>query len=277
MSLIDQEATMSDQAFDQIAAIAISDAGLSIPRSKKALVQSRLDRRLRALRLDTVKDYIELLSDKSNGSERKELISILTTNVSSFFRENHHFEHLVSQVFPKLRNKISRGESVRIWSAGCSSGQEPYSIAMKLNTFFNPTELKNILILATDIDPGILKKAKLGRYPATEIEHLPNGYQRTHFLPEGDHSQANDQLKTMVRFRELNLHADWPMKGRFDAIFCRNVLIYFDNQQQKALWPRFHRALTDGGHLYLGHSERIHPEDTSGFKSIGATIYQKTT
>ena len=135
MSLIDQEATMSDQAFDQIAAIAISDAGLSIPRSKKALVQSRLDRRLRALRLDTVKDYIELLSDKSNGSERKELISILTTNVSSFFRENHHFEHLVSQVFPKLRNKISRGESVRIWSAGCSSGQEPYSIAMKLNYY----------------------------------------------------------------------------------------------------------------------------------------------
>lgn len=277
MTLVADDTVMSDQAFDQIAGIALADAGLAIPRSKKALVQSRIDRRLRALGVDTIKDYIALLHEKENWPERKELVSILTTNVSSFYREKHHFSHLISDVFPTLKAKIAQGQSVRIWSAGCSSGQEPYTIAMEIFKHFTPGEIKNTLILGTDIDPGILTKAKAGRYQSVEMESFPAGYKEEFFQAEGNQHQARDKLKSIVRFRELNLHSDWPMTGTFDAIFCRNVLIYFDDQHQQALWPRFHKALTQNGHLYLGHSERIHPIDTSGFKNIGATIYQRTT
>ncbi|MEP1699118.1 MAG: CheR family methyltransferase, partial [Paracoccaceae bacterium] len=165
MTLADLNTAMSDQAFEKIAEIALSDAGLAIPKSKKALVQSRIDRRLRTLNIHSIQDYIALLHDQSNWQERKELISILTTNVSSFYRENHHFQFLINEVFPRLKEKASAGKKLRIWSAGCSSGQEPYTIAIELLRHFSQSELKNALILATDIDSEILKKAKRGVYP----------------------------------------------------------------------------------------------------------------
>ncbi|MBT8448493.1 MAG: hypothetical protein KJO69_02330 [Gammaproteobacteria bacterium] len=180
------EQGMSDQAFQKIAQIAISNAGLSIPSSKKALVQSRISRRLRALGLNTINEYLEIITDTSQNAERKELISILTTNVSSFYREEHHFSHLVSQVFPTVRKKISQNKTVRFWSSGCSSGQEPYTISMEVLKYFNLNEQKNILILATDIDPVILKKAQMAIYSDTEIEPVRrNGCQK--FFVESEH------------------------------------------------------------------------------------------
>lgn len=277
MSLVEKEAEMSNEAFGKIAGIALEDAGLSIPLSKKALVQSRIARRLRKLSLNSIKDYISYLNDSNNQKERRELISILTTNVSSFYREQHHFEHLISAAFPRLKEKIAAGKSVRLWSAGCSSGQEPYTISMEIQKHFSEPEIEKILILASDIDPGILEKARIGQYSSSEMNTILEGDQRRFFEKQGDKYQATDKLKSLVRFRELNLHGQWPMNGAFDAIFCRNVLIYFDDQHQQALWPRFCNALVSSGFLYLGHSERIHPLDTSGFASIGATIYQKTT
>ena len=277
MSLAETENLLSDQAFEKIASIAMHDAGLAIPKSKKALVESRIARRLRALGLGGVSEYIAMLNDAAHASERKELISILTTNVSSFYRERHHIENLTGNVFPDLKAKISSGETVRIWSAGCSSGQEPYTIAIELLKFFTSAEIENMLILATDIDPMILAKARTAQYPASEMEPIAEVDKNKFFNRDADTFVANAKLKSLVRFRELNLHADWPMQKTFDAIFCRNVLIYFDDAHQKALWPRFHSSLKSKGQLYLGHSERIHPVETSGFESIGATIYQKTT
>lgn len=277
MSLAETENLLSDQAFEKVASIAMHDAGLAIPKSKKALVESRIARRLRTLSLGGVNEYIAMLNNVAHASERKELISILTTNVSSFYRERHHIEHLTGIVFPDLKTKISSGETVRIWSAGCSSGQEPYTIAIELLNFFTSAEIENTLILATDIDPMILAKARAAQYPASEMEPIADVDKNKFFNQDGDTFVANAKLKSLVRFRELNLHADWPMQRTFDAIFCRNVLIYFDDAHQKALWPRFHSALKSRGNLYLGHSERIHPIEASGFESNGATIYQKTT
>ncbi len=277
MSVVEKENTMSDQAFEKVASIAMHDAGLAIPKSKKALVQSRIARRLRTLGLDAVGEYIAMLDDVAHSAERKELISILTTNVSSFYRERHHIDHLTGSVFADLKAKLSSGDTVRIWSAGCSSGQEPYTIAIELLKHFSSAEIENTLILATDIDPMILAKARRAQYPLSEMDPISETDQKDFFQRDGDAFVANNRLKSLVRFRELNLHADWPMQKTFDAIFCRNVLIYFDDAHQKALWPRFHKSLKSKGQLYLGHSERIHPVETSGFESIGATIYQKTT
>jgi chemotaxis protein methyltransferase CheR len=277
MTVDEKETTMSDEAFGRIAGIAIKDAGLSIPISKKALVQSRIARRVRVLGLNTVEEYLSIINEANNKEERRELISILTTNVSSFYREQHHFQHLTNNVFAKLKNNISAGKPVRIWSAGCSSGQEPYTIGIEILKYFSSSEVKDILILASDIDPSILNKARLGRYSQPEISAIPEHDQRNFFEDHGDKYEVSDKLRSLIRFRELNLHAQWPMTGVFDAIFCRNVLIYFDELHQQTLWPRFRNALVPGGYLYLGHSERIHPLDTSGFASIGSTIYQKTT
>ena len=223
-----------------------------------------------------MQDYISIVSGTKAPEERRELISILTTNVSSFYREQHHFQHLKSDVFKRLREKIAAGKTVRLWSAGCSSGQEPYTIGIEILKYFTSSEVKNILVLASDIDPSILEKARRGQYSHLEISAISEPDQNAFFEQQGDKYEALQKLKSLVRFRELNLHGQWPMSGAFDAIFCRNVLIYFDDTHQQALWPRFRNALVPGGYLYLGHSERIHPLDTSGFTSIGSTIYQNS-
>ncbi|NNE89891.1 MAG: hypothetical protein HKN27_17620 [Silicimonas sp.] len=270
-----ESATLSDQAFQRIAKIAISDAGLLIPPSKKALVQSRLSRRMRALGLVSVDAYIDKVESAKDVAERRELISILTTNVSSFYREDHHFEHLRSHVFKRFEQKLLAHERVRIWSAGCSSGQEPYTIAMEIIKNLSLSARSDILVLGTDIDPAILERARKGVYSEAETSSINSDDRDRLFVRQGASFHACEKLRSLVRFRELNLHSTWPMAGPFDAIFCRNVLIYFDDAHQKALWPRFRSKLTPDGFLYLGHSERIHPLEKSGFISQGATIYQK--
>ena len=269
--------TLSDDGFRRIARIADEAAGLSIPDSKKALVQSRLSKRMRAIGMTDFSRYLELVSSPDNREERRELVSALTTNVSSFFREKHHFEHLAKRLIPLFREKLARREPVRIWSAGCSSGQEPYCIAMECLRAMPDAAGKDLLILATDIDPAILRRATDGVYTQSEIAGIEPEDQKR-FLsrtPGGDGFAVNDTLRRLVRFRELNLHAPWPMRGQFDAIFCRNVVIYFDEAHQRKLWPRFHAALAPSGTFYLGHSERIHPLEGSGFANAGVTIYRK--
>lgn len=269
---------LSAAGFRQIAAIALEEAGLAIPEGKIALVQSRLSKRMRAIGIDAFESYVALVSDRQNRDERRELVSVLTTNVSSFFRERHHFDVFAAQVLPPLAARLARrAGSVRIWSAGCSSGQEPYSIAMECLRAIPDAPEKDLLILATDIDPAILARASAGRYGAQEMSGVPDA-DRTRFFTRDDggvHSVVKDPLRRLVRFRELNLHGAWPMRGKFDVIFCRNVVIYFDEAHQARLWPRFHAALSPGGFLFLGHSERIHPLDGSGFSSAGVTVYRK--
>lgn len=275
MSVVNQSGLMTDAAFAQISSIAVKDAGLAIPTSKKALVQSRITRRMRTLGVASIEEYLALVDRNPKEKERKELISVLTTNVSSFYREKHHFQYLVNENLPALQTKAKSGLPLRFWSAGCSSGQEPYTIAIELLKFFNSQEVNNALILATDIDLKILDKAQNARYPHREMEPVSTEDRQMYFDVNDNQYSPNMALKSLIRFKELNLHGDWPMSGKFDVIFCRNVLIYFDDTHQRALWPKFHDALTPNGHLYLGHSERVHPIENSGFKSLGATIYQK--
>ena len=269
---------LSEAGFFRIAEIALEEAGLAIPHGKIALVQSRISKRMRALGIADFDAYVGLVSNRANRDERRELVSVLTTNVSSFFREKHHFDLFAKLLLPSLADRLSRREGpVRIWSAGCSSGQEPFTIAMECLRLMPDAPERDLLILATDIDPAMLKRAASGRYSATEIAGVPEADRKRFFLSEdgGSHFVASDEMQRLIRFRELNIHGEWPMRGRFDAIFCRNVVIYFDEAHQARLWPRFHAALSPGGLLFLGHSERIHPLEGSGFQTAGVTVYRK--
>jgi len=270
-------ATLSDDEFDRIAAIALKEAGLSIPGTKKSLVQSRISKRLRQLTIPSCDQYFAFLSDPPE--EKRELISILTTNVSSFYRESHHFDFLRKAVLPSVLAKLEGGERVRFWSAGCSSGEEAYTLAIELLKAIPNAANLDILVLASDIDPRILSTARQGTYPAAALDSIaPEDRQR--FFANSDEAPdrytVSEELQRLIRFRELNLNGPWPMQNNFDVIFCRNVVIYFDDVRQQALWPRFRDMLSPDGRLFLGHSERIHPLAGSGFATEDVTVYQRT-
>ena len=268
---------ITDSEFEALSAIAAREAGLAIPSSKKSLVQSRVARRLRTLKIETCHDYLALVAE--SPSETRELISVLTTNVSSFYREPHHFEFLRQTVFPSVAELVRSGGRLRIWSAGCSSGQEPYTIAMECMKFFPDARSRDLLILASDIDPVILKRAVEGEFSDQDLAVLDPEDRERFFSEAGSRAgmrQASQALKDMIRFRELNLHGPWPMKNTFDVIFCRNVVIYFDDEHQRSLWPRFRDQLKPSSWFILGHSERIQDVAHSGFKNTGVTVYQRT-
>lgn len=263
--------TLSDTDFRKIVAIAACEAGLAIPEAKRSLVQSRIARRMRALGLSNCQDY--LLSLDNNHAETENLICALTTNVSHFFREKHHFDY--------IRDRILHDNTptkLRFWSAGCSNGQEAYSLAFELLKAIPDAAHRDIRILASDIDTNVLTKASQGTYSENEIDGVPKRERAEYFerLSDGQF-QISKMVRDMVRFRHLNLNGShWPMKGPFDAILCRNVVIYFSDETQAKLWPRFRALLPAGGHLMLGHSERLHPLDGSGFEAAGVTTYRKT-
>nr|WP_255552361.1 protein-glutamate O-methyltransferase CheR [Maritimibacter dapengensis] len=202
------------------------------------------------------------------------LISALTTNVSHFFRESHHFDFLRTEVVPRLRDNSKMGRKSMIWSAGCANGQEPYSIAMVLHEAGLPPS--DVRILATDIDPVVVSTARRGRYP----EHMTSGLTKEHrarFLDASEDGQSciSADLRPYILFNTLNLLDPWPMQKKFDAIFCRNVVIYFDKQTQSALWQRYGSMLHPNGWLFLGHSERIDAAAENLFEKSGITTYTR--
>lgn len=261
-------AELSEAQFQQISAIAAEEAGLAIPDAKKSLVQSRIGKRMRALGLDGFTAYLTAL--ERDAIERGELVSALTTNVSSFFREKHHFDHLRGSVLQGAGNRL------RLWSAGCAKGQEAYSIAIEVLKSIPDAASRDMLILATDIDEKVLAHARAGIYQERELLGVGAEDRERFFQRDGDGDwTARPELRALIRFRKLNLNGSWPIRGVFDAIFCRNVVIYFSDETQMALWPRFRDRLARGGLLMLGHSERIHPLAVSGFESVGVTTYRK--
>ncbi|WP_226627197.1 CheR family methyltransferase [Alloyangia pacifica] len=267
------EFTFTDADFDALARLARSEFGLSLASSKKPLVYSRLARRLRARGLASFADYMSLLDQGDEAAERLELVSALTTNVTSFFREKHHFETLRTALIPELAAQ----KRIRIWSAGCSSGQEAFSIAMTLLDGV-PPGARDLRILATDIDPAILRKARSGRYPAEDCETVPADFRSRWLRPlpgQPEMVEVSAELKALISFAELNLICDWPFKGPFDAIFCRNVAIYFDQDTQQRLWTRFAEKLRAGGILFIGHSERLSGPALPEFTTAGVTTYRK--
>lgn len=270
---------LDDKAFKRIATIASLDAGLDIAPSKMAMVHTRLARRLRTLGLASYEDYCTLIESPEGTAERREVISALTTNVSHFFREDHHFERLVNEVLPLLRQKLETGGRVRIWSAGCSNGQEPYTIAMSILANYSLPDAADLRILATDIDPKVIAFARKGIYD----ERMTSGVSETlldrffirHQNEAATRWEAGDALKKLIAFKELNLLSPWPMQGKFDVIFCRNVVIYFNEETQARIWKGFSEAMHPGAWLFLGHSERVSDEFADILPSVGMTTYRR--
>jgi chemotaxis protein methyltransferase CheR len=261
-----------------IAAMIYSDAGISLNETKASLVYSRLSKHIRNLGLSGFKEYCSLVSSPAGAAERREMLSHLTTNFTRFFRENHHFEHLKTEVLPELLARAKSGGRVRIWSAACSDGQEPYSIALTVLAMMPNAADFDFRILATDIDPKILALARAGAYDEAALETVSPAMGKQWFQEAEIQGRRkfliDDRVKRLITFNELNLMAQWPFKGTFDVIFCRNVVIYFDEPTQVKIWSRFADLLPVGGHLYIGHSERVSGEAKHVLDNTGITTYR---
>lgn len=264
---------LGDREFKRIIEIVRARTGIELGASKRQLCQTRLGRRLRALNLTSYRDYLELLDDDSSP-EHGELVNAITTNVTAFYREEHHFDVLRS-LLPQL---AARQKRIRIWSAGCSSGEEPWTMAITIREALGACAGLDVKVLATDIDTKVLAHASAGVYESENVKPVTAPRLKTYFTRgsganEGRYRIADD-LRSLVTFKQLNLFAPWPMSGPFDVISCRNVIIYFDTENKIKLLRRYHQMLSTDGHLFLGHSESITPGVT-GFTSLGRTAYRK--
>jgi chemotaxis protein methyltransferase CheR len=276
--LVTGEFAFSDANFREIARMAKAEAGIDLPRSKATLVYSRLAKRLRALGISTFSDYCATV--RENDEERNSMIAALTTNVTRFFREPHHFEHLRREIIAPLADAARRGKRVRLWSAACSTGQEPYSMALAVLSVLPDAASLDVRILATDLNPHVVARGKAARYQKEELKDIPPGLRSKWFEAvsgetRSDEMQVSDEVQSLISFRELNLMGTWPFNGPFDAIFCRNVVIYFDRETQSAIWTKLARLLRDQGALYIGHSERISGPANSLLSADGITTYRR--
>lgn len=275
-SIVEGEFVFRAEDFRRIAAMLHSDAGIYLPEAKSTLVYSRLVKRLRVLGMESFRDYCAFLEQGEGADERQQMMAALTTNVTRFFREPHHFDYLRTTVLPPLLDAAKRGGRVRIWSAGCSKGHEPYSMAMTVLSLMPDAADRDIRILATDIDPNVVEEGRAGLYDRAALEGVPPTEFKRFLRPEGKggNFSVSDDMRRLISFRELNLMAQWPMAGQFDVIFCRNVVIYFDEATQAKVWQRFSEKLMPGGTLCIGHSERLSGPATDRFTNVGITIYR---
>lgn len=267
----DREFHFTDKDFESVCKLIYSHAGISLNASKKDMVYSRLARRLRATGLSTFRDYLRLL-ESNNHAEWQAFTNALTTNLTSFFRENHHFPILAEHV-----RKHMGHHPINLWCSAVSTGEEAYSMAMTMVDLFN-SYTPPVHIIATDLDTNVLSKAEAGVYPMEQLGKLPADTVRRFFLkgagiPEG-YAQVRPELRNMISFRQINLlHQHWPLRPPFDAIFCRNVMIYFDKPTQLQILQRFMPLLRPDGLLFAGHSESFH-HAAAYFKLVGSTVYQ---
>jgi chemotaxis protein methyltransferase CheR len=274
--------TLGQKEFNLFREMIYNAAGISLGAGKQQLVESRLSKRLRACGIGSFAGYYNYLqSEDRDGEERLKMINALTTNKTDFFREQHHFDYLRSHVFPMLeqRAKETGQRRIRIWSAACSTGEEPYTLAMTVLDHFGPTSFHgwDIRILASDVDTDVLAHAEKGCYAADRVADLPKDVLKRHFLktsrdPEAP-VQVRPELQELITFRRINfIESNWPIHTTFNVIFCRNVMIYFDEPTQDRLLTRFSERLDPDGHLFIGHSESILRLDNI-YRSLGNTIY----
>lgn len=269
---------LDPESFRAIADLAYRESGLTLVKEKSSMVRSRLRHRLRELGLTNFSAYSDLLQSEAGQAERRHLISALTTNVSHFFREDHHFNTLRDE-FDRRLPELRSGGTMRIWSACCSQGQEAFSAAMTLAEHAADLSRFDLRILGTDIDKEVIEFARQGAFPARLMSGVPQPLRDRYFEQiqserSDPHYRVRPELMEMIRFNELNLHGPWPMNRKFDVIFCRNVVIYFDAETQARLWPRLRDALAPNGVLFLGHSERIPDPCSFGFDCTGPTTYR---
>lgn len=267
--------------FRRIAGLIHAETGIVLSERKKMLAYSRLAPLVRRSGLTSFGTFLDTLAHDAQAMT--EVVSALTTNHTYFHREPHHFDHFAQVVRPDLLRRAGSGAEVRIWSAGCSTGEEIWTLLMVLLGPDRNAGLKlaraKLLALASDISVNALEGARAANYPASGLDALPEPLRRIWCTPapgSGEPRLAIDPaLQAMVRFRELNLMGDWPMQRPFDVIFCRNVMIYFDLPTKERLIERFARQLVAGGYLYIGHSERVSGPATALLEPVGPTIYRR--
>ena len=273
-----REFVFGNEDFEALRKLVKDITGINLSDQKRELVYGRLARRLRALHLRTFAEYRDLLAS-DGGREIGELCNAITTNLTSFFRESHHFDYLREQVLQPLAAAHRAGQRrVRIWSAGCSTGEEAYSLAMTVVESFPDLRTWDVKILATDLDSDVLAKAQRGVYTADRVRSMAPQRLSRFFVEkrgrEGPQYEVSRELASLITFKQLNLMHSLPMKGPFEAIFCRNVVIYFDKDTQRELFSRVAQIQRPGDLLFLGHSESLFKVSES-YTPIGKTVYRR--
>lgn len=268
---------LNSSNFKFIASRVYDSCGVKLDDSKVEMLRSRLIPRLRELGFTTFKEYTGFLETHYNDEEFI-LVNAITTNFTSFFREKHHFDYLQDTLIPLWLKNNKSDKKIRIWSAGCSSGEEPYTIAMSILNAQPQLEYWDIKILATDIDTNILRRARKGEYHKEKLDGLDKNLIKHWFKPSTDrpdtHMQISEKLQKMIHFKHLNFMHSWPMKNKFDLIFCRNVVIYFDKETQAAIATKFSQYQRPGDHFFIGHSESLH-QMSDTYQLIGKAMYER--
>lgn len=272
---------LSDTEYDLFADLIYRQCGINLGPHKKELVKGRLMKQLRSYQLKTFKEYYDFVLSDTTGKELEIMVNLITTNVTSFFREKAHFDFLVQTAFPAIVQRKNRGNTkrIRLWSAACSTGEEPYSILMTVLEYFKDPGLWDIKLLGTDISTRALVCAQQGEYPQQKVGDLSplllEKYYTKQLKDREIYYKIKDQVKAFSVFRQLNLMMEaYPFKGKFDIIFCRNVMIYFDKETQKKLVNRLADCLDEGGYFFVGHSEAS-VGMSSNLKKVGAAIFSK--
>jgi chemotaxis protein methyltransferase CheR len=274
--LVEGEFDFTRRNFAQIATLLYEMAGITLSEAKATLVYSRLAKRVRTLGLESFDDYCALIAAPDGDDERARMLNALTTNLTRFFREPHHFDHLRDNVLSPMVDRVKAGGRLRLWSAGCSSGQEVFSIALTVLSVIPDAAKLDVKILGTDVDTNMIAQGAAAVYPDDLLEGIPLNL-RSHCLERLDdqpgHRRFNAEVRSLTTFKPLNLMGSWPLKGPFQAIFCRNVAIYFDEPTQERVWNRFNPLLEPGGRIYIGHSERLGGAG-KGYVNDGLTVYR---
>jgi len=274
--LVEHEFEFTDSEFNRLRELVYARTGIALSDAKRELVYGRLARRLRKLKLASFAEYCQLV-EQPGSDEIQELTNAITTNLTSFFREGYHFEQLAAEALPQLESERMATRRLRLWSAGCSTGEEPYSLAVVMRECLAHLANWDVKLLATDIDSKVLATAAEGVYPAERFkgvsaERVRNWFPQLAGRP--GFCAAAAELKSLITFKQLNLLDAWPMRGPFDVIFCRNVVIYFDKATQRKLFDRMAEMQEPGGWLFIGHSENLH-NVTQRYKLVGRTVYRR--
>jgi chemotaxis protein methyltransferase CheR len=269
---------MTQEQFGVICSLVREHSGIKLATGKEELVKARVGKRLRNLNMASLEEYLAYLHNGRGGEELSNLLDAISTNVTSFFREPDHFDYLRNTVLPHVAAGTRGRGQLRIWSAGCSSGEEPYSIGIHLCEGIQNLGAWDARILATDLSLDMLERARQGIYEEQKLKGVPAPLRSRYFQQLRDGQQQGyrvcDRVRQMVHVAQLNLMGPWPMKGPFDVIFCRNVMIYFDKPTQRQLVQRFGELLAPAGTLFLGHSESL-TGNRDDFRHVRSTIYQR--
>jgi chemotaxis protein methyltransferase CheR len=273
------EETLSSRDFSRLSAFVYTEAGIRLGPEKKTMLEARLKRRLRDLQMETYRGYCEYLFGQEGLREEKvRFLDVVTTNKTDFFREAGHFDFLLRTAAPELAAR-AEGRPLLVWSAGCSSGEEPYTLAMVLSEYAETHPGFRFSILATDLSTQVLSKAELGIYTSETVEPVPPLLRRKYLMrsrePDASRVRVAPELRRLVEFRRLNfMDAEYGIGGRVDAIFCRNVIIYFDRPTQERILRKLSSYLVPGGYLFVGHSEALH-EMNLPVRAIGPALYRR--